>query len=459
MNDSIEEKRETSMRDFLAVVFRRKGIVFGGLLATIGLVVALRLITPPQYESTADVLLSRGQPESAFNNRVRTMLTWEEELTSELETITSSHIVALAQKALDDGGAKDSHGRPIKIEPFLLSATTPGKSSVIELKSRHADPVAAREIARAVIQSYSSFRLNIRSVPELEAYFREEIDAVREQLEDWEQRRADFMSEESVARLPDERASMISIRQNTEIELNRVRTDLAAEQARFEVVQSAMGRAAQGTGADSAAVYAFSELGNNDDQVIFRLKAELVVKRSEYLAARAQFQDDHPTVMALKEQVEKTEELLGQEINHYQEHLRGRAEVLRAKEDALLSALAYVDGEIASYPSKEARLSAFDRMISALQTDYQALVDKQIQARLERIGTSDWNVLILQPASEAGVLRTTDSVRLALIPVIGLIVALAVAFLVDGLDHSLKDATEAEQQLGLPVLGSVGRLR
>jgi polysaccharide biosynthesis transport protein len=459
MIDSMEEKPETSLRDLLSVVFRRKGVFFAVFLAALGLAVGLWSLSPLEFESNAQLLVSRGQPESAFNNRVRNMVPWEEELASELETITSSHVVGMAQKLIDDNGVKDSNGRPIKINPRQLIANTPGKSSVIYLRSHMADPLAAKESARAIVQAYTNFRVNVRSVPELETYFREEIDAVREQLEDWEQRRADFMSEESVSRLPEERSSLIQIRQTSENDLNSVRSDLAAEQAKFEVMQSELGQASRGGPEDSSSVYAFSETSNNDDQVIFQMRRELVTRRSELMKAQAEFQDQHPSVITLKEQVTQLEELLSKEIGHYQNHLRAKVEVLRAREDALLSALAYIDAEIAAFPSKEARLASFDRMIQALQTDYQALLDKQIQARMERIGSSDWNVVVLQPASEPIALRTRDTVRLALIPIIGLIVALAAAFLVDGLDHTVKDAGEAEEHFGLPVLGSVGRLR
>ena len=44
-----------------------------------------------------------------------------------------------------------------------------------------------------------------------------------------------------------------------------------------------------------------------------------------------------------------------------------------------------------------------------------------------------------------------------LIPLLSLIVGVALAFLVDGLDHTLKDASEVENHLRTPVLGSVGK--
>jgi capsular polysaccharide biosynthesis protein len=157
--------------------------------------------------------------------------------------------------------------------------------------------------------------------------------------------------------------------------------------------------------------------------------------------------------------VQKLDAMLRREIEGYARHLKSKADVTKAQEEALLTSLSNTDSELSSYPNKEAHLATFDRVIDALQSDYRALVDKEIQARLERIGSADWNVLVLQPASDPKPVRVTDLVRLALIPVIGLIAAIGFAFLIDGLDHSIKDPIEAERHFGLPVLGSVGRMR
>ncbi|MDM7914286.1 MAG: Wzz/FepE/Etk N-terminal domain-containing protein, partial [Candidatus Eisenbacteria bacterium] len=137
------ESRETSLRDFLAVVFRRIWIILGVFLASIGLVLALDALSPTEYESYSQVLISRGQPESAYSSRVR-VLSWEEDLNSELETVRSAHILQLAQKLIDEQKVRDSHGGPIRIQPEQVTSTTPGKSSIIYVRVRDRDPVAAR---------------------------------------------------------------------------------------------------------------------------------------------------------------------------------------------------------------------------------------------------------------------------------------------------------------------------
>jgi polysaccharide biosynthesis transport protein len=416
--------------------------------------VAMDRLTPMEYESVSEVLINRGQPESAYNSRVR-VLSWEEDLNSELEVVASPHILALAQKLLDSGKVRDSHGKPIKIKPTRITSTTPGKSSVIVVKVRDPDPQAAREIARSVTQAYKDFRLTVRTVPEIDTFFQERIEEVRAQIEDWEERRVGFMAEESIAKIQDQRYSVIQVKEQAEKDLTGVNENLAADESRVELLRAMVERAKEDP---SQEIYAFSETGQADDQVILQIRRELVTRRSELYAARARYQENHPDVLQLVDQVAQLQQLLVQEVGNYLRHFEARVEVLRSRADALRTSIEYCDGELASFPTKEARLDAFDRMIDRLQTEYKSLIDRQIEVQMERAGTPDWNVLVLQPASDPVPVRVNDTIRLAVIPVIGFFVALALAFVLDGMDHSLKDATEVERHLGLPVLGSIGRM-
>jgi len=451
----LDTPREASLRDFAAVLFRRAWVVVTAFLAGLGVVGVLNATRPIFYESTSRVLVSRSQQESAYSSRTKPLLSWEEELNSELETVTSGHIGDLAQKLLDEGHAVGTDGKPVELDPGRVHATINGKSSVIYISYEEHDPGAAREGCRAVTQAYADFRQQVRAVPEVDKFFREEIEDLRLQLEDWQQKRADFMAEEDVVRIPEERSNLLTLRQQTELRLNEVRADLAEDEARVEVMRSRQRKAAQG----DFDVYPFSEADNQDDQTIVEVKRQLIQERSAFFTASSIFTDEHPEVRAHKTRMDELEKELTKEIESYVKHLESKVEVRKAREEALLGTLHYIDSELAGFPSKEARLDSFDRVIESLEADYRALIDKQIQAKIERTGTSDYNVLVLQAAGKAQALRTNDIVRLALIPLLSLLVGVALAFLFDGLDHSVKDATEVETHLRLPVLGSIGRLR
>lgn len=447
-------QRDISLRDFFSVLFRRKWVILGVFTAALVVVVYLNATSEVEYESLSRVLVSRGQPESAFSSRLR-VLTWEEELNSEIETITSGQIIQAAQQRLEDAGETDEDGQPIKISPGNVQAQTAGKAAVLYITYRSHDAKSARLGARAITEAYAAFRLRVRSVPEVEEFFRQEIENLREELDDWEQRKAAFMNEEDVVQIPDERGNLLAIRQQAEVDLTRLRASIAEEQAKVDVLRDQM----LAGGDNGKTVYPFTETTNNDHLVFERLRAELVQEKSEYYKLAAQYTEEYPEVLASKRRVEMLENDLRDEAHSYIQHLEGRVEVFHAKEKALLGTISFVDGELATFPNKEAKIASFDRVLDQLSANYTALVNKQIQARIERSGTSDWNVLVLQPAGPAEPIRINDYVRMALIPLLSLLVGVALAFLFDGFDHSLKDASEVESHLQLPVLGSVGRLR
>jgi capsular polysaccharide biosynthesis protein len=52
-----------------------------------------------------------------------------------------------------------------------------------------------------------------------------------------------------------------------------------------------------------------------------------------------------------------------------------------------------------------------------------------------------------------------DFVRLGLAPAFSLLVGIAIAFFIDGLDLTVRTANQAEEYLDLPVLASMGERR
>jgi len=449
---TLDEQREVSLRDFLSVLFRRRGIIAGVFLASLAIVFFMNSRSVVLYDSTSTIRVSRGLPESAFSSRMR-VLTWEEEVNSEIETIQSAQVVSLAQEILDEASVLDSSGQPMKIKAGNVTAKTTGKSAVMYISYRSSDPVTAQEGAAAVTRAYTDFRLQVRGVPLVDEFFREEISGLREQLDEWEQERAQFMNDESVVRISDERINLLAIRQQADVDLNRTRATLAEQEAKVEVLRNRLI-----SGNDELELYAFTD-GQDNDDILTRLRTEVVVERSNLYDATSQYTDDHPRVQALRDQLALVEDDLRREVRRYIGHLEARVEVLQAREEASLRTIGLVDSELQRLPQKEARLASFDRVLDQLKANYSALVDKQIQAQIERTGKPDWNVLVLQPATDPVAIRINDYVRMLLIPMLSLIVATALAFLVDGLDHTLKDASEVENQLRLPVLGSVGKIR
>jgi polysaccharide biosynthesis transport protein len=455
MRETPAPQRETTLRDFVAVVFRRRGILITLIMAAVFGLVWINARTPTTFLSTARLLVNRGEPESVYNSRYK-LLSWEEDVNSEIEVLRSTILGDRAQKILKETGAVDSRGDPVSFKPDRVATTTSGKASVLIVTYTGNDPVETQEALRALTRAYIDWRATERDLPIVDGFFQEELESLRDRLSEWEQRRADFMTEEGIVDIPGERQSLLRQREDASKLLADARMRVSDFSARLDAVRSIqqerlVNPAVQISGIDDAE-YA-------DDPLLDNLRRELADRRTQYFEKQGRYTENHPEVLATKEVVDRLEIEFDQELLNYARLLEARVEVAQAKVRSLDATVRGLDEESLGLPDKEARLNQYERIIEALKKDYTTLVDRQITAKVETTGKPEWRVILLQPATQAIRERTRDYVRFTLVPIFALLIGLALAFVIDGLDHSLKDAAEAEEHLGVPVLGSLSRIQ
>ena len=455
MAEHSAQARETTLRDFAAVVFRRKYVLLTVLLTAVATVVLLNATTPPSYLSTARLLVSRGEPESVFNTRTK-LLSWEEELNSEIEVLQSHALGLRAQRVLEERGAAGESGQPIRFVHARVDATTIGKASVLVLNYTAGSPVEAQEGMRALTQAYMQWREEQRSLPYVDRFFQDEVDGLRERLSEWEQRRADFMVEEGIADIASERESMLRQREDAGRQLTLARARLADFAARLDAIEGLREEKALN---EQVEIFGLGDAEFNDEELLFNLRKELVTRRAAYFERLGRYTEGHPEVLSAKKLVEHLEAQMALEIDNYVRFLEARLAVAQARIASLEATVRAVDEFLYGLPDKAARLAQYDRIIGALNTDYTTMVQRHVSAKIETSGRHDGRVVLLQPATPGTPQRTRDYVRLALVPLFALLIGLALAFVIDGLDHSIKDATDAEDNLRTPVLGSITRIR
>ena len=450
----VGQPRETTLRDFMSVVFRRKGVILTVVLAALATVVMLNATTVPSFLSTARLLVSRGEVESVFNTR-KMVLSWEEELNSEIEVLRSTTLGKRAQAILDGSKAVDGLGQPIRFSPGAVSPTTTGKSSVLVVNYTATDPRQAREALRALTRAYIDWRSETRSPPHVEAFFQTELEALRDRLADWEQRRAEFMSDEGIIHIRSEQESLLRQREDAAFQLTAIRSRLAEYAARLEAVKELQEEKRLDGNVE---IFGLGDSEFNDESLLSNMRKELNKREAEYFKLRGRYTDDHPEVRAAKELVERLKLELDREVGNYVRFLAARVAIAQARINSLETTMRGVDEQLNGFPDKAARLAQYDRIIEALQTNYMTFIERHVDAKVETSGRPEWKVILLQPATHAIRQRARDYIRLALVPLFALLIGLALAFVFDGLDHSVKDATEVEEHLRVPVLGSLSRI-
>jgi polysaccharide biosynthesis transport protein len=452
--ESSDTRQGTTLRDFLSVLFRRKWIVLVLVVATLAVLLRLTLHAAPVFESYSKVLVSRGTFTTAFAPNIK-LLTWEEELTSELEAVRSARIYKRAQEILAADSLVNPQGNPYTIDPTRISASIPGKSSVIQITYQGRDPEEVRRTVQALTRSYEEFRSETR-MQDPSQTMQKQIDDLDAELSLWEQRRAEYLAQEGSVELPQERIQLLTERRNVESDLSTAEALVAEKEARVLWTRQLL----HGDTLNAAGeLYAFGDMDERGESILTVLRKLVLTTEAEYYDARSQYTDDHPRVLALKERLEHLRGTLNREGEAYLSFLGAQLEAARAHAQSLQSSLDYLDQRLGRFPDKEAQLAHLDRTIAALTATHDGLVKRQVDALTNRLGSSPFDVVVLQDAVEPYRVRGVDRVRLAVIPLFALLVAVGLAFLVDNLDPSFKEVREVEAQLKVPVLGEVRRFR
>jgi uncharacterized protein involved in exopolysaccharide biosynthesis len=120
MDKSFDAKQETSLRDFLDVLFRRKWLIISIVVLATVLVVFLNERQPALWESSSRVLVRRGEQGSVLSGQVR-YLGWEEEVSSEIQVILSEDVFNRARQIFADSAQAKGLPKEWAFNPGLVS--------------------------------------------------------------------------------------------------------------------------------------------------------------------------------------------------------------------------------------------------------------------------------------------------------------------------------------------------
>jgi hypothetical protein len=194
MESQFDTRQETSLRDFLDVLFRRKWIIISIFLVATGLVVFLNARQPRIWESSSRVLVRRGEQGSVLSGNVR-YLGWEEEVASEIQVILSEDVFARARTVFADPVRIKGYPADWKFNSGAVRAEVVGESNAFVIRYSDVNPAVVRLGCEAVTMGYHDFYRKRKNPPELSDFFAAEIEDVRTELDNWRMNRQKFMDE------------------------------------------------------------------------------------------------------------------------------------------------------------------------------------------------------------------------------------------------------------------------
>jgi uncharacterized protein involved in exopolysaccharide biosynthesis len=454
METNFDTRQETSLRDFLDVLFRRKWVIISIVGLTTFLMIFLNERQPKLWESSSRVLVRRGEQGSVLQGNVR-YLGWEEEVASEIQVILSEDVFSRARQLFADSVRINGYPENWAFNPGLVRAEVVGESNAFVIRYSDVNPGVVRLGCEVATMGYHSFYRERKNPPQLADFFSGEISDVRSELDNWRSRRQKFMDEEAFYGSSETGRFLLNKMAAQELLLSELNGDVAQQQMRvggFEAMLEKSGKELESELAFSLSQYVMQ--AGIMQNIKFALQ-NLNLKRDE-LAQK--YTDKHPEVIAVDEQIARLHADLKQQVlNLYRIEKAGLEEKLQRR-DQIQKEYSASRQELELMPDRERRLAEMDAMIKKLEERHALMLQRQGESEIAQAGQTDWDVVILAHAGTPYSKKTRDYVRLAIGPLLSLIVGFGIAFFMESMDHSIKNAAEAEEYLDAPVLVTVSDL-
>jgi uncharacterized protein involved in exopolysaccharide biosynthesis len=492
----VQETTRGTSRDFLHIVFKRKGIILLFFFATICTVALFTFMETPTYEASSQILVKIGR-EDIFtpeiptgSNAMPTYFNRQEQINSEIEILSGR---ALAERVITSIGAEtiyqDLDGSEMwGIKRLFQGKKPPGsileraytqfeknlevgqveKSNIIEIQFSHENPQMAADVVNKMIGIYADLHLEVHRKTHSYNFFRDQVQESKDKLEQAEQDIKAFKRANNIHDLDEEKN--ILLRQKTDLEASLKDTiNLTAEtENRVNEIEKQL--------ESTPRTVSSGENIEPVPQVISELQSRLVALELEL----TRYNPNSPLAFRLREDIRLVEaKLKEQETKRYgkrsiginriyqnlQEELyRNEAELkaLNAKRMMQNSQIEEYERSLEKHNQIEVELKQLEEEVELARQNYRLYLAKFEEARIsdamdeEKIS----NIRQIQrayppisPSSPKVILNLVVGV------IISIIVGIAVAFFVEYMDDRLERPEQAEDFLGIPVLASIPELK
>jgi uncharacterized protein involved in exopolysaccharide biosynthesis len=452
MESRVDTRQETSIRDFLDVVFRRKWVILGIVLATTLLVVVLDARRPDSWESTARVLIRRGEQPTILNPAQMKVLPWAEDVASVIQVILSEDVFNRARAAFADSVRTGNHPADWSFNAGSVHAAVIGESNVFTISYSDPRPEICPLGCNVVTEAFQAFYRQRNAPPPVSDYFVNELDNTRAELEAWRQRRNQYMNDTKFFGTEETSRFLLNKISAVEQNVSKLNGDVTSQELRV----GNLAALAKRSGPELESELAFSMSQHvMQSGIVSNIKFALQQLNMKKEELEQKYTERHPDVIAVNAQIAELHADLKLQVENAYRVEKVTLEEMQARRAGALEELNTARAELDRIPDRERELAEIDTKISGLGEREKYLMQQQSAAEISAAGSPVNDASILSRASKPYSKKTRDYVRLALAPLLSIIVGLGIAFFLESMDHSVKSRAEAEEYLNVTVLATI----
>ncbi len=480
---ALPSDRMPILKQYLRMALRWRYVILGSIAACIVLGLVITLLVTPKYTATTTIEIARE------SNRIIDIQGVEREASVAdqefyqtayglLKARSLAERVAVNLRLVDDpkffemfkamgdtpafqltngrfpaSGRRERQGAAAGILLKYIKVSPVRLSRLVDVSFISPDPGFSAKVANAWASNYIQLTLERRyqATSYARNFLERRLNQLRVRLEDSERQLVAYASNQRIINVPgqgadgqrtSERAIVIDNLSSLNSALSQATADRIEAQTRYQTE----GRSGSNVEA----------LRNTAINSLRQRRAEL---SAEYQRLMTQFEPGYPSAVAIKSQINELDRSISREESRVGSSLQTAYRQAVEKERELEARVDQLKNEVLDSRRRSIQYNIFQREVDTNRQLYDGLLQ-----RFKEIGVAAGvgvnNVSIVDAASPPN--RPSSPrflVNLALSMILGGVIGIGLAFALEQIDEAVVDPDELSRQVGLPLLGSVPKLR
>jgi len=454
---------QISILQLWRVLQKRRWLVLGSLAVVVLLVSAVSLVLPKRYDASSQLLLDlEGSEDLGLDQVVMPIgIDLDTKLQTQIRIVQSDTIaisvikqLGLQNKAAFVGkqamlSSRDFDSLDLETRAALtnglhryLTVQLVPKTEIMEIHFRSRDPKLAADVANAVANTYieHNFQTKYQATRQTADWLTKQLDDVRKNAE---------IAQEKVISYQ-KKTGLFGTDENHNIVIDRLElVNKALSEAESDrIVKEAKYRIAMTENPDLIANIAPESLLG----ALYKQRAE---SRSAYAQLAAKYGTSYPRVIQLQSQLSELDSSIDQEISKVSETLRAEYQAALKAEQMLQATLDKQKDNAYNMNQDAIQYGIMRREVESSRDLYEGLLKKLKEAGI-LAGLKSSNINIVDAASVPVVpVEPRILLNIALGCLGGLLFGVALAFVIENVDSSIRTPEDIETYCSLPSLGII----
>jgi succinoglycan biosynthesis transport protein ExoP len=470
--------QESPIGESLRVLIKRKWVVVTSLVTIFSVVAIASLKMTPVYEAGGTIEINKPDATLNFQNSATFSVDYFDptELETELKILQSDLLATQVIRELnldrrpEIGGPAPAPSAelspdPLQSDPVRASAMVGSFKSnlrvalspntrIIEVHFRSPDPQMAATVVNTLMQTYveNNFKARFESTMQASDWLQKQLVDLQMKVETSQEKLVRYQKEHEILGT-DEKQNIIMEKLN---ELNKALT--TAESERMD--KEALYRLIQSGDADAIASSAggLQSAGGNsqsDSQLLDTLRSKQAELKIQAAELNTQFGPAYPKLTQLNNQLKEIDSQIQAEMKKIASMIRGEYMTALQRENMLRDALEKQKQEANKLNESAIQYTLLKRDVDTNRQLYEGLLQKMKEAGVSA-GLKSNNFRIVDSARPPQAPIEPNVPRnLMFAIVLGLASGIGLAFLLEGLDNTVRTTEQAQVISGLASLGMI----